>query len=49
MKILVDTHAFFWWLTLDRRLSPTVLDALEDEANEVLVSSVIACCMLSEA
>lgn len=42
MRILVDTHAFFWWLTLDRRLSATVLEALEDKANEVLVSAVIA-------
>ena len=22
---LVDTHAFFWWLTLDRKLSPSAL------------------------
>jgi PIN domain nuclease of toxin-antitoxin system len=42
LRILVDTHAFFWWLTLDRRLSPRALEALEDQTNEVLVSAVIA-------
>lgn len=42
LRILVDTHVFFWWLTLDRRLSPRALEALEDQTNEVLVSAVIA-------
>jgi PIN domain nuclease of toxin-antitoxin system len=42
MRLLVDTHAFFWWLKIDRKLSRRALMALEDEGNEVLVSPVVA-------
>jgi PIN domain nuclease of toxin-antitoxin system len=42
MRLLVDTHAFFWWLKVDGKLSRRALTALEDEGNEVLVSPVIA-------
>ncbi len=42
MRVLVDTHAFFWWLTGSRRLSVSALAALEQESNEVLVSAVVA-------
>jgi PIN domain nuclease of toxin-antitoxin system len=42
MKVLVDTHAFFWWLTVDRKLSRRAHEALEDARNEVLVSAVVA-------
>ncbi len=42
MRLLVDTHAFFWWLTGSRRLSASALTALEQESNEVLVSAVVA-------
>jgi PIN domain nuclease of toxin-antitoxin system len=42
MRLLVDTHAFFWWLTIDRKLSRRALEALEDEGNEILVSAVVA-------
>jgi PIN domain nuclease of toxin-antitoxin system len=41
MRLLVDTHAFFWWLTVDKKLSPSALSVLEDDSNEVLVSSVV--------
>ena len=41
MRVLVDTHAFFWWLTDDRKLSARALDVLEDTQNEVLVSPVV--------
>lgn len=41
MRVLVDTHAFFWWLKGDRRLSATALRAIDDAGNEVLISAVI--------
>ncbi len=42
MKIVVDTHVFFWWLKVDRKLSRVAWTALEDSANEVLISAVVA-------
>lgn len=42
MKVLVDTHAFFWWLKVDRKLSQAALEILEDDGNDVLVSAVVA-------
>lgn len=38
MKLLLDTHIFIWWADQPERLSPTALSALEDEANELLLS-----------
>ena len=38
MKILLDTHIFIWWADQPERLSPAALSALEDEANELLLS-----------
>lgn len=38
MKILLDTHIFIWWADEPERLSPVALSALEDEANELLLS-----------
>lgn len=42
MRILLDTHAFFWWTTKHDRLSRAALQCIEDRANEVLVSAVTA-------
>jgi PIN domain nuclease of toxin-antitoxin system len=42
MRLLVDTHAFFWWLKGDRKLSQYALASLEDERNEILISPVVA-------
>jgi PIN domain nuclease of toxin-antitoxin system len=42
MRLLVDTHAFFWWATTDRKLSVRARVALEDDANEILISPVVA-------
>lgn len=42
MKVLVDTHVFFWWLIVDEGLSQRALEALEDENTDVLVSAVVA-------
>jgi PIN domain nuclease of toxin-antitoxin system len=41
MTILLDSHAFFWWITDDARLSRKAAAAIEDET-EVLVSAVVA-------
>ena len=38
MKLLLDTHIFIWWADQPERLSPSTLSALEDEANELLLS-----------
>ena len=38
MKLLLDTHIFIWWADEPEKLSPTVLSALEDNGNELLVS-----------
>jgi PIN domain nuclease of toxin-antitoxin system len=42
MRILLDTHAFFWWVTHSRYLSSTARQLIEDGANEILVSPVSA-------
>ena len=38
MKFLLDTHIFIWWADQPEKLSPAALSALEDEANELLLS-----------
>jgi PIN domain nuclease of toxin-antitoxin system len=38
MKLLLDTHIFIWWADQPEKLSPAVLSALEDDANELLLS-----------
>ena len=38
MKLLLDTHIFIWWTDQPEKLSPSALSALEDEANELLLS-----------
>lgn len=38
MKLLLDTHIFIWWADQPERLSRAMLSALEDEANELLLS-----------
>jgi PIN domain nuclease of toxin-antitoxin system len=40
MKLLLDTSAFLWFLTSDRRLSGTAADAIRSPENEVWLSSV---------
>ena len=42
MRLLIDTHALFWWLTDNRRrLSHIAGDAMDDPGNELFVSSVV--------
>ncbi|MDX6498879.1 MAG: hypothetical protein QOG23_2139 [Blastocatellia bacterium] len=38
MKLLLDTHVFIWWADQPEKLSPAALSALEDEANELVLS-----------
>jgi PIN domain nuclease of toxin-antitoxin system len=42
VRLLLDTHAFLWWLDGDRRLSRKARELIADEANAVLVSAASA-------
>jgi PIN domain nuclease of toxin-antitoxin system len=42
MRLLLDTHALLWWLDGDPKLSGNAKSAIEDEANEILVSAASA-------
>jgi len=42
MRLLLDTHAFLWWIFDDRRLSPTARDLIADPSAEILFSVVSA-------
>ena len=42
MRILLDTHAFLWWLADSRRLSEPARRAIADDANEISVSAASA-------
>ena len=39
MRLLLDTHAFLCWLAGSRRLPANARSAIEDDANDVLVSA----------
>jgi PIN domain nuclease of toxin-antitoxin system len=38
VRLLLDTHALFWWLIDETRLSPQAVDAIRAKDNEVFVS-----------
>jgi PIN domain nuclease of toxin-antitoxin system len=40
MRLLLDTHAFLWYITDDPRLPNAFAEAIQDEANEVFLSVV---------
>ncbi|HET7028372.1 MAG TPA: type II toxin-antitoxin system VapC family toxin [Candidatus Limnocylindrales bacterium] len=42
MRLLLDTHAFIWWVLDDRRLSNRSRELIGDRANDVLVSAATA-------
>ena len=42
MQVLVDTHAFLWWLAGNRRMSKAARDVIDDARNRVLVSAASA-------
>ena len=42
MRLLLDTHAFLWWLEGNLRVPATVRRAIQDAANDVIVSAATA-------
>jgi PIN domain nuclease of toxin-antitoxin system len=40
MRVLLDTHIFLWYITNDRRLPPSVADAVSGSQNEAYLSVV---------
>ena len=40
MKLLLDTHAFLWYISNDPRLPRYAYDAIRDKSNEVYLSVV---------
>ena len=42
MRVLLDTHAFLWWLAGDEQLSDAARAATADEDNDVFVSAASA-------
>ncbi len=42
MRLLLDTHAFLWWLAGSQRLPQSARRAIEDGANEKFVSAASA-------
>lgn len=40
MRLLLDTHAFLWYITDDRRLPVACAEAIQEESNEVFLSVV---------
>lgn len=39
MRLLLDTHAFLWWLAGDEALSAAARTAIADDGNDILVSA----------
>ena len=39
MRILLDTHAFLWWITDDPHLSPYVREVISSGDNELFLSA----------
>ncbi|HLB38408.1 MAG TPA: type II toxin-antitoxin system VapC family toxin [Gemmatimonadales bacterium] len=42
LRLLLDTHAFIWWLDDDHRLSATARAGIADTRNTIYVSSATA-------
>jgi PIN domain nuclease of toxin-antitoxin system len=42
LKLLLDTHAFLWWVTDDKALSGAARTAIADESNIIFVSAATA-------
>ena len=40
MRVLLDSHAVYWWTIGSDRLSTTARSLIEDKANSILVSAV---------
>ena len=39
MKVVLDTHAFLWWITDDDRLSPDARSIIANRENELFLSA----------
>jgi PIN domain nuclease of toxin-antitoxin system len=39
VKVLLDTHAFLWWITDDPRISSRARDVVQDAENELYLSA----------
>jgi PIN domain nuclease of toxin-antitoxin system len=39
MRLLLDTHVFFWYISADSQLPAVFRDAIRDPANEVYLSA----------
>ena len=42
MRLLLDTHAFVWWIADSRKLSEQAFELIADESREVFVSAASA-------
>jgi PIN domain nuclease of toxin-antitoxin system len=42
VQLLLDTHAFLWWLAGDVQLSPVARKAISEESNDIFVSAASA-------
>ena len=42
MRLLLDTHAFLWWVINDDRLTQSAGQAIADDDNDVLISAAAA-------
>jgi len=42
LRLLLDTHAFFWWFSGNSRLSLPARQAIADDGNDVMVSAASA-------
>ena len=42
MLVLLDTHAFLWWIADSEKLSTTARDTIADELNDIVVSAASA-------
>ena len=42
VRMLLDTHAFLWWISDSGKLSTAAREAIEDESNDIAVSAASA-------
>jgi len=42
VRILLDTHAFLWWIANSARLSQAAHQSIADETNDILISAASA-------
>jgi len=42
VRLLLDTHAFIWWLAGDERLPTRLREAIADEGNAIFISAASA-------